>query len=140
MRIKKSLNRKGTFTEQCFYKLKWDVYRASKTVKGLTGKNDVLISATGGPELLYYADRRGWQRSSYPVTGSKKGQEAIEYFRKRGANFLVNTFSKKLDRHPEYLEYLSEHYKILVKDKAYAIYDIGSLSSRDFKEKERRGK
>lgn len=114
----------GRMATQRFYKLKWDVYQAAKTVQQLISKNDILVSATGGPELLYYADKRGWQCSSYPVIGSKKGHEAVEYFRKRGANYLVNTFSKKLDRHPEYLEYLSEHYKILVKDKAYVIYDM----------------
>jgi len=124
----------GRIATQRLYKLKWDVYRAAKAVGQLTQKNDVIISASGGPELLYYADRRGWQSSSYPIIGSKRGEEAVEYLREKGADYLVNMFSK-LDRHPGYLEYLSRHYKILMKDEAYAIYDIDLRSSTDFKEK-----
>ena len=63
------------------------IYIAGNKVRAISPKDALIITAHwGGPELLYYSDRRGWRMES-----SKCSIGSVEDLRKAGATWFVSS-------------------------------------------------
>ncbi len=65
----------------------YPIYNVGKAVDEITSEGDLIIGCLwGGPEILYYSNRRGWFMVAHGIT-----KETIEVFRKKGAKYFVTT-------------------------------------------------
>jgi hypothetical protein len=89
-------------------------------LKRLTVPADLLATETGGnPNVLYYADRRGWLLSSeYDV-------ERVQHLRHAGARYYVDTFLGDFARHRQFFQTMDTRFLRLTGDDApWRIYDL----------------
>jgi hypothetical protein len=90
-------------------------------LKSLTIPADLLATETGGsPNVLYYADRRGWLlNGAYDV-------ERVQHLRHAGARYYVDTFLGDFARHRQFFQIMDTRFQRLTGDDApWQIYDLG---------------
>jgi hypothetical protein len=78
----------------------YPIYEVGKIVDEVVPRNDLIIGGLwGGPEILYYSNRRGWARNVYDCSiGS------IESLKQKGAKYFVTTAQEAIGS--SVLEYL----------------------------------
>ncbi len=109
------------------YVTRWRInqYLPSLTVRGITEKDSLVVYAGGKPQLVYYCDRIGWKTSKYPGCRGSRGHAAIERYKRKGADYLVNlTTGDFKEKHKKYLLDLQEHYKLIERTNDYVIYKL----------------
>nr|MBC8548384.1 glycosyltransferase family 39 protein [Candidatus Brocadiales bacterium] len=93
----------------------YPVQIAGKIVEETTHENDLIIGCIwGGPELLYYSNRRGWTMDS---NGSSI--KYIEARRQEGADYFVTTKQDVIDS--SVLDYLKNKYEVIRATDEYLI-------------------
>jgi hypothetical protein len=91
------------------------IYVAGKKVSEISPKDALIITAHwGGPELLYYCDRRGWRTES-----SKCTIELIEIRRKQGATWFVST--RVMEVNKDVISHLQSNYEVIELTDKYVI-------------------
>jgi len=91
------------------------VYIAGNKVRKISPKDALIITAHwGGPELLYYSDRRGWRMES-----SKCTIESIEVLRKQGATWFVS--SRVMEINKDVISHLQHDYEVIELTDKYII-------------------
>jgi hypothetical protein len=89
-----------------------------KIVDKITSKDDLIIgSLWGGPEILYYSNRRGWSTGTYACSiGS------IENSRQKGAKYFVTTAQDEINS--SVLDYLKNKYETIKSTNEYLIVKL----------------
>ncbi len=96
----------------------YPVQIAGKIVDETARKNDLVIGCIwGGPELLYYCNRRGWTMDSNSCSIDR-----IEDFRQEGADYFVTTKQDVIDK--SVLDYLKIKYKVIGATNEYLIVKL----------------
>ena len=91
------------------------IYIAGNKVRKISPKDALVITAHwGGPELLYYSDRRGWTMES-----NKCSIGSIENLRKKGATWFVTTRVIEIDKNV--ISYLQNNYDVIEMTDRYLI-------------------
>jgi hypothetical protein len=97
------------------------IYVAGNRVREISPKDALLIAAHwGGPELLYYSDRKGWPAESMNVT-----IEMIESLKKEGASWFVSSRVTEMDK--KVVSYLQTNYDIIELTDQYLIARLDKL-------------
>jgi hypothetical protein len=83
----------------------YPIYKVGKIVDEIIPKNDSIIgSLWGGPEILYFSNRRGWAINTIGCS-----IESIEALKKEGAKYFVTTALEAMDKNlMNYLQYRCE--------------------------------
>ncbi|KHE91210.1 MAG: glycosyltransferase family 39 protein [Candidatus Scalindua rubra] len=93
----------------------YPVQVAGKIVDETARENDLVIGCIwGGPELIYYCNRRGWAMNANACSIA-----SIENLRQSGADFFVTTKQDVIDR--SVLDYLKNNYEIINSTEEYLI-------------------
>ena len=93
----------------------YPIYEVGKVVDEITSRNDLIIGCLwGGPQILYYSNRRGWTMGTYGCS-----IESIEELRKKGANYFVTTAQDEIDS--GVLDYLRNRYETIRATEEYLI-------------------
>ncbi|MFQ5713777.1 MAG: ArnT family glycosyltransferase [Candidatus Scalinduaceae bacterium] len=101
----------------------YPIYNVGKIVDEVIPKNDLIIGCLwGGPEILYYSNRRGWFMVAHGCSS-----EAIETLRQKGANYFVTTAQEEIDS--SVLDYLKDKYKIIRATDEYLIVHLENSTS-----------
>jgi hypothetical protein len=101
----------------------YPIYNVGKIVDEVIPKNDLIIGCLwGGPEILYYSNRRGWFMVAHGCS-----TEAIETLRKKGANYFVTTAQEEIDSNV--LDYLKNEYETVRSTGEYLIVHLGNSTS-----------
>ncbi len=96
----------------------YPVQIAGKIVDEIARKNDLVIGCIwGGPELLYYCNRRGWTMDSNSCS-----IERIEALREESAAYFVTTKQDVIDK--SVLDYLNNKYKVIEATNEYLIVKL----------------
>lgn len=96
----------------------YPIYEVGKIVDEITSKDDLIIgSRWGGPEILYYSNRRGWAPQ---IPGCSI--EVIENLQQQGAAYFVTTEYDKIDSNV--LDYLMDKYEIIKLTNEYLIIKL----------------
>jgi hypothetical protein len=94
------------------------IYNVGKIVDETIPEGDLIIgSLWGGPEILYYSNRRGWARNA---NGCSIG--SIESLRQKGAKYFVTTEQEAIDS--SVLEYLKNKYETVRVTSEYLIVKL----------------
>jgi hypothetical protein len=96
----------------------YPIYEVGKIVDKITSKDDLIIgSLWGGPEILYYSNRRGWSTGTYACSiGS------IENSRQKGAKYFVTTAQDEINS--SVLDYLKNKYETIKSTNEYLIVKL----------------
>jgi len=96
----------------------YPVQVAGKIVDEIALENDLVIGCIwGGPELLYYSNRRGWNMNANACS-----IKSIEKLKQRGADYFVTT---KLDViESSVLDYLKNRYEIIRSTNEYLVVKL----------------
>jgi len=96
---------------------------AGQAVQRVTDKKDLIIASyEGGPALLYYCDRKGWE-----LDLSGAGEEPIqklERLRKQAATTFVTTKKNLASAAPLFESYLRSRYTVLEEDRDHVIFSL----------------
>jgi hypothetical protein len=93
----------------------YPVIIAGKIVDETARENDLVIGCIwGGPELLYYCNRRGWTMDSNSCSIVR-----VEALRQEGAAYFVTTKQDVIDK--SVLDYLKKEYKVIEATNEYLI-------------------
>jgi len=85
----------------------YPVRDAGMVVDKIASKDDLIIgSLWGGPEILYYSNRRGWANGVYVCS-----KEFIESCRRSGAKYFVTTKQDQIDS--SVIDYLKKNYETI---------------------------
>ncbi len=96
----------------------YPIYDVGKVVDEITSKDDLIIgSLWGGPEILYYSNRRGWATGTYACSIA-----SIENFRQKGADYFVTTAQDEIDSNV--LDYLKDKYETIRSTNEYLIIKL----------------
>ncbi len=96
----------------------YPIYRVGKVVEEITLKNDLIVGYLwGGPEILYYSNRRGWAVGIYVCSIA-----SIEDFRRKGANYFVTTLQDQIDS--SVIDYLKKNYETIRYTNEYLIVKL----------------
>jgi 4-amino-4-deoxy-L-arabinose transferase-like glycosyltransferase len=96
----------------------YPVQIAGKIVDEVAHENDLIIGCIwGGPELLYYSNRRGWTMNS-----NKCSIARIESLRQEGADYFVTTKLDVIDS--RVLDYLKNKYEVIGSTNEYLIVKL----------------
>jgi hypothetical protein len=96
----------------------YPIYEVGKIVDKITSKDDLIIgSLWGGPEILYYSNRRGWATGTYDCSIG-----VIEGFRQEGADYFVTTAQDEIDS--SVLDYLKDKYETIKSTNEYLIVKL----------------
>ncbi len=96
----------------------YPIYKVGKVVEEVTLKNDLIVGYLwGGPEILYYSNRRGWAAGIYICS-----IEVIESFRRRGASYFVTTVQDQIDSNV--IDYLKKNYETIRSTNEYLIIKL----------------
>ncbi|MCR4289120.1 MAG: glycosyltransferase family 39 protein [Candidatus Scalindua sp.] len=89
-----------------------------RIVDETTDEKDLIIGCVwGGPEILYYSNRRGW---SMGVTNCTV--ERVETFRRQGAAYFVTTTQDMIDN--SVMNYLKNKYEVIRSTNEYLILKL----------------
>jgi len=96
----------------------YPVQIAGKIVDETARENDLVIGCIwGGPELLYYCNRRGWTMDANTCS-----IERIEGLKQEGADYFVTTKQDVIDI--SVLDYLKNKYKVIESTSEYLIVKL----------------
>ena len=96
----------------------YPIYEVGKIVDEVVPRNDLIIGALwGGPEILYYSNRRGWTRYAYDCS-----IESIKDLRRKGAKYFVTTKQEAIDS--ELLDYLKNKCETIKLTNEYLIVKL----------------
>ncbi len=96
----------------------YPIYEVGKIVDKIIPKNDLIVGCSwGGPEILYYSNRRGWSQVAYLLS-----IEHIEDFRRNGVKYFVTTAQDEIDS--SVLEYLKNKYETIKSTNEYLIVKL----------------
>jgi hypothetical protein len=96
----------------------YPIYEVGKIVDKIIPKNDLIVGCSwGGPEILYYSNRRGWNHVAYQLS-----IEYIEDFRRKGAKYLVTTKQDEIDS--DVLNYLKNKCETIKSTNEYLIVKL----------------
>ncbi len=91
------------------------IYIAGNKVREMSPKDALIATAHwGGPELLYYSDRRGWRQESRNCS-----IEWIEGLRKAGATWFVSTRVMEINK--DVISHLQNNYEVIELTDKYII-------------------
>jgi hypothetical protein len=94
------------------------IYEVGKIADEILPKNALAIGCLmGGPEILYYSNRRGWTMGA---TGCSV--ESIEALRREGAQYFITTEQDNIDK--DVLNYLKSKYKAIRSTEEYLIVQL----------------
>lgn len=91
-------------------------------LRSLTGAADLIATETGGsPNVLYYADRRGWlMESEYNI-------DRVQHLRDAGAGYYADTFAGDFASHRVFFQTMDARFQRLTGDDApWQIYDLAA--------------
>ena len=101
----------------------YPIYEVGKIVDEIIPKNDLIVGCSwGGPEILYYSNRRGWTQVAYRCSIAH-----IENFRRNGAKYFVTTEQDEIDN--DVLDYLKNKYETVRSTDEYLIVHLGNSTS-----------
>lgn len=101
----------------------YPIYNVGKVVDEITPKNDLIIGCLwGGPEILYYSNRKGWAMNTYGCS-----IESIEALRLKGAKYFVTTALDAIDS--SVLNYLKDKYETIRSTSEYLIIHLEESTS-----------
>jgi hypothetical protein len=101
----------------------YPIYEVGKIVDKTIPKNDLIIGGLwGGPEILYYSNRRGWAMNTI---GCSIG--SIETLRQKGAKYFVTTALDAIDS--SVLDYLKDKYETIRSTSEYLIVHLENPTS-----------
>ena len=96
----------------------YPIYEVGKIVDKIIPKNDLIVGCSwGGPEILYYSNRRGWNHVAYLLS-----IEYIEDFRRKGVKYLATTEQDEIDS--DVLNYLKNKYEVIRSTNEYLIVKL----------------
>lgn len=96
----------------------YPVQIAGKIMDETAHENDLVIGCIwGGPELLYYCNRRGWTMDANVCS-----IERIESLRQEGADYFVTTKQDVIDS--SVLDYLKKKYEVIGSTNEYLIVKL----------------
>ena len=96
----------------------YPIYEVGKIVDETIPENDLIIGGLwGGPEILYYSNRRGWAMNIYGCS-----IESINSLRGKGANYFVTTAQEEIDSNV--LDYLKNEYETIRSTDDYLIVKL----------------
>ena len=96
----------------------YPIYKVGKVVDEIIPKNDLVIGCLwGGPQILYYSNRRGWTMGTYGCS-----VKSIEDLRRKGANYFVTTAQDEIDS--SVLDYLKNKYETIRSTNEYLIVKL----------------
>ena len=96
----------------------YPIYEVGKIVDKIIPKNDLIVGCSwGGPEILYYSNRRGWNHVAYLLS-----IEYIEDLRRKGAKYLATTEQDEIDS--DVLNYLKNKYEVIRSTNEYLIVKL----------------
>lgn len=96
----------------------YPIYEVGKIVDKIIPKNDLIVGCSwGGPEILYYSNRRGWNHVAYLLS-----IEYIEDFRRKGAKYLATTEQDEIDS--DVLDYLKNKCETIRSTSEYLIVKL----------------
>ena len=94
------------------------IYIAGNKVREISPKDALIITAHwGGPELLYYCDRRGWRMESRNCS-----IESIEGYRRDGATWFVS--SRVMEINNDVISHLQNNYEVIELTDQYIIVKL----------------
>jgi hypothetical protein len=94
----------------------YPIFTIGKIAAEILPENALVIGCLlGGPEILYYSNRRGWVMGA---TGCSV--ERIETIRRKGAQYFITTEQDKIDKNA--IMHLKRNYKIIKIDKELIRY------------------
>ncbi len=94
------------------------IYTVGKIADEILPENALVIGCLwGGPEILYYSNRRGWVMG---VTGCTV--ERIEVLREKGAKYFITTGEDKIDK--DVINYMKSKYKTIRSTEEYLIVQL----------------
>jgi 4-amino-4-deoxy-L-arabinose transferase-like glycosyltransferase len=91
-------------------------------LRSLSGPTDLLVTETGGsPNVLYYADRRGWLlQGEYNI-------ERVQQLRQAGARYYADTFEGDFARRREFFQAMDARFQRLTgEDAPWQVYDLAA--------------
>jgi 4-amino-4-deoxy-L-arabinose transferase-like glycosyltransferase len=104
-------------------------YEVGSLMNRLTKPEDLIVTETGGsPNVLYYADRRGWMIEKLFVPG------VLERWSQRGARYYVDSSIADLSAQPEFFRSMDARFYRLTpegQDWPWPIYQLSSASASD---------
>ncbi len=97
-------------------------YYLALLLRQLSAPADLLVTETGGsPNVLYYADRRGWLLARNYDTAS------LDRLQKAGARYYADTFPADASEHRDFFRMLETRYAHLTnEDTPWQIYDLAA--------------
>jgi hypothetical protein len=101
----------------------YPIYNVGKIVDETIPENDLIIGGLwGGPEILYYSNRRGWAMNTIGCS-----IRSIENLKKKGAKYFVTTAQEEIDGNV--LNYLKNEYETVSSTDEYLIVHLGNPTS-----------
>ncbi len=89
-----------------------------RIVDEITDEKDLIIGIVwGGPEILYYSDRRGWSLGATNCTVDR-----VENLRRQGADYFVTTTQNIIDS--SVINYLKNKYEVIRSTNEYLILKL----------------
>jgi hypothetical protein len=97
-------------------------YQMGLELKRLSDPIDLIVTETGGsPNVLYYADRRGW------MLGEVYDPAAIERLHTAGARYYADLFQADVGAHPEFFQSLDARFlRVSPATSPWRIYDLNN--------------
>ena len=97
------------------------IVETGKRIQGLTDKDDLIIaSAGGGPQCLYFCDRKGWE---FLLSSDNNAIERLEALRRKGAKYFTSAVMKDFNSNIRFKEHMFENYKLVdKKEDKYIIF------------------
>jgi len=81
-------------------------YEMGRYLNRVTGPTDLIVTETGGsPNVLYYADRRGWMLDRH------YDPAVLERFHRAGAMWYADAFVNDATEHPEFFRALDARFQ-----------------------------
>ncbi|MFN7992653.1 MAG: glycosyltransferase family 39 protein [Bryobacteraceae bacterium] len=90
-------------------------------LRSMTAPDDLIVTETGGsPNVLYYADRRGW------LLFREFDPARVENLRRSGAAWYADAFPRDPQEHPDFFRALNERYRRVAEDSPWRIYRLSA--------------
>jgi hypothetical protein len=95
-------------------------YQMGIEIKRLSAPTDLIVTETGGsPNVLYYADRRGWMLAGI------YDPAVIDKLHAAGARYYADVFHADVDAHPDFFRDLDARFqRVSAPDASWRIYDL----------------
>ena len=105
-----------------FYQADRSPYDLGTLLKNLTRPNDLIVTESGSsPNILYYADRRGW------FLDRTYDAAILEHLAASGANYYANSFASDASEQPEFFHALDTRFeRLTANDAVWPIYDLAA--------------